>query len=339
MLFAGFPTLAGTLRVATYNTDLSRKGPGLLLRDILSGKDAQIGAVIQVLVRLDADEQLGEAGAAYPYRFALRPNTGMATGLDMDRNGRTGDPRDAQGFGYFSGQDGMAILSRLPFNTAAVRDFSGFLWRDLPQALLPDDMTIAARAVQRLSTTGHWQVPVILPDNTDLTLLFWHATPPVFDGPEDRNGRRNHDEAAFWLRLLAGDLGFDAPAPPFILLGDGNLDPVRGDGRPGAISALLASPALQDRCRDCRPPGMNRPGRSGSIICCPRPDWASPRRAFCGPARRPGMRNCSPPPRDIFRSGPMLRSRNHRRLQGRSHARSHQVPPHNLLKGRRLKLW
>ena len=266
MLFAGFPTLAGTLRVATYNTDLSRKGPGLLLRDILSGKDAQIGAVIQVLVRLDADvlaltsfdfdynlvalsafaEQLGEAGAAYPYRFALRPNTGMATGLDMDRNGRTGDPRDAQGFGYFSGQDGMDILSRLPFNTAAVRDFSGFLWRDLPQALLPDDMTIAARAVQRLSTTGHWQVPVILPDNTDLTLLFWHATPPVFDGPEDRNGRRNHDEAAFWLRLLAGDLGFDAPAPPFILLGDGNLDPVRGDGRPGAISALLASPALQD---------------------------------------------------------------------------------------------
>jgi len=237
-----------------------------LLRDILSGKDAQVGAVIRVLARLDADvlaltsfdfdhnltalsafaDQLGLAGVEYPYRFALRPNTGMATGLDLDHNGRTGEPRDAQGFGYFSGQDGMAVLSRLPINLGGVRDFSVYLWRDLPQALLPDDMTNAARAVQRLSTTGHWQVPLILPDATALTLLFWHATPPVFDGPEDRNGRRNHDEAAFWLHLLAGDLPFAPPASPFILLGDGNLDPDKGDGRTDAITALLTHPALQD---------------------------------------------------------------------------------------------
>jgi hypothetical protein len=261
---ASGPAWPEPLRIATYNTGLSRKGPGLLLRDILTGKDPQVLAVTAVLGRLDADvlaltdfdydydlaalsalaEQLEQAGAPYPYRFALRPNTGLATGLDLDHDGRRGGPRDAMGFGYFSGQGGMAILSRLPVDERKVRDFTGFLWRDLPDALLPEDMTARAHQSQRLSTTGHWEVPLILPDNRRLRLLFWHATPPVFDGPEDRNGRRNHDEAAFWLRLMAGDLPFPPPDPPFVLLGDANLDPVKGDGRPAAITALLSHPDL-----------------------------------------------------------------------------------------------
>ena len=66
-------------------------------------------------------------------------------------------------------------------------------------------------AVQRLATTGFWDVPVETPSG-QLHLLAWHATPPVFDGPEDRNGRRNHDEAAFWRLLLEGAL----PMPPRI---------------------------------------------------------------------------------------------------------------------------
>lgn len=39
------------------------------------------------------EAQLATAGAGYPYLFASRPNTGMATGQDMDGNGRTGEPR------------------------------------------------------------------------------------------------------------------------------------------------------------------------------------------------------------------------------------------------------
>ena len=70
-------------------------------------------------------------------------------------------------------------------------------------------------------------MPLDLPAGGTLRLLAWHATPPVFDGPEDRNGRRNHDEAAFWLRLLDGALPYPAPAAPFVLLGDANLDPAR----------------------------------------------------------------------------------------------------------------
>ena len=46
---------AETLRTATYNTELSRKGPGLLLRDIASGKDPQVIAVLNVIKHAQPD--------------------------------------------------------------------------------------------------------------------------------------------------------------------------------------------------------------------------------------------------------------------------------------------
>ena len=272
------PALAETLRLATWNAGLDRAGPGLLLHDILSDDDAQVAAVVQVIVALDADVLLltgvdydhglvalqaldARLGNGYPTRFALRPNTGMATGLDIDGDGRLGTPRVAQGWGRFSGEGGMAILSRLPVDEPAVRDLSALLWRDLPGAMLPPGFPETHAAVQRLSTTGHWVVPLVLPDGGRLTLLVWHATPPVFDGPEDRNGRRNHDEAALWLRLLEGALG-PVPEAPFVIIGDGNLDPLDGDGRRQAMQALLTHPALQDPA----PRGLHQrtePGHKG----------------------------------------------------------------------------
>jgi hypothetical protein len=265
---------AETLRIATWNVALFRAGPGLLLRDILRDDDAQVGAVVDGIAQLNADvllltaidfdmgqaalaalsARLARAGVKYPYHMALRPNTGVATGLDLDGNGRRGQAGDAQGWGRFAGFAGMAILSRLPIRDDLARDFSDFLWRDLPGAVLPGDLTPEAAAIQRLSTSGHWEVPVVLPDGALLRLLVWYATPPVFDGPEDRNGRRNHDETAFWLRLLDGDLAYTPPAPPFVVLGDANLDPVDGDGRADAILSLLAHPRLQD----IAPRGQNR---------------------------------------------------------------------------------
>ncbi|MEL6597579.1 MAG: endonuclease/exonuclease/phosphatase family protein, partial [Pseudomonadota bacterium] len=38
------PASAETLRIATFNTDLARDGPGLLLRDILKGADDVLSA-------------------------------------------------------------------------------------------------------------------------------------------------------------------------------------------------------------------------------------------------------------------------------------------------------
>lgn len=195
---------------------------------------------------------IATAGRRYDHIFALRPNSGMATGLDLDGDGRLGEPEDAQGFGRFAGERGMAILSRFPVEAGAVHDFSALLWADLPGAILPADMADEVRAAQRLSRVGHWVVPVRVA-GADLHLLVFHATPPVFDGPGDRNGRRNHDEIIFWQRYLDGVFG-PPPNARFVVVGDANLDPVDSDGRKPAIRALLADRRLQD-------PAPRRPGR------------------------------------------------------------------------------
>ena len=247
----GLTAQAAPLRIATYSPDLSRDGPGLLLRDLgLSGKkaDPQIAAVVRVIAEARPDillltdfdwdydgralsafnQLLAQAGLDYPHLFSAQPNSGMATGLDLDGDGRLGDADDAQGFGEFTGQGGMAILSRHPLGP--VTDYSDALWRDQPQNLMPP-MPEAVRAVRRLSSTGHWDA-VVTVAGKPLHLLAMSATPPVFDGPEDLNGRRNHDELAFWLRHL--------PDAPFVLVGNLNMDPNDSEGRPQALAAIMA---------------------------------------------------------------------------------------------------
>lgn len=216
----------------------------------------RLDADILVLTGMDYDpdlqalrlleQRLAGAGMAYPHLFAPRPNSGQPTFLDVDGDGSLNEAEDAQGWGPFPGAGGIAILSRLPLLPDLATDYSAFLWRDLPGNLMPAYTDPDLAAIQRLSSHSHLALPVALPDGTALTLLIWHATPPVFDGPEDRNGRRNHDEAAFWLHLLDGRLPFAPPQPPFVLLGDANLDPLDGDGRPAALQALLSDPQLQD---------------------------------------------------------------------------------------------
>nr|WP_282569286.1 endonuclease/exonuclease/phosphatase family protein [Aliiroseovarius sp. S1339] len=268
-IFAPLAADALDLRIATYNADLSRKGPGLLLRDILANKDEQIAAVLTVIAAAKPDilalqdfdhdlenhalrafqDALAATGHPMPHAFAAAPNAGLITGMDMDGNGRTGEARDAQGYGRFTGQGGMAVLSRYPLGE--VRDFTAFLWQDLPDAIPPTQDSLPfpspeAFAAQRLSSVAHWDVPVHLPDGTVLHLLTFHATTPVFDGDEDRNGRRNHDEIAFWQRYLDNALPVTAPDGPVVIAGDANLDPEDGDGRQQAIRRLLRDPRLQD---------------------------------------------------------------------------------------------
>ncbi len=262
------------IRIATFNTGLSAKGPGLLLRDILKGKNPRIREIVRVIAEASPDAilltnfdwdlenraltalsmRLGDAGIAYPYLFALRPNTGLRSGVDLDGDGRTNGPGDAQGFGRFTGEGGMAILSRLPIRADLAEDHSAFLWKDLPFAEMPRKggrpfPSPEAHAIQRLSSTGHWVVPVVLPEGRLLRLMAFHATPPVFDGPEDLNGLRNADEIRFWRHYLDGRIpgaGNAGASAPFVILGDANLDPADGPGRHEAIRALLSDPRLCD---------------------------------------------------------------------------------------------
>ncbi|MEL7133269.1 MAG: endonuclease/exonuclease/phosphatase family protein, partial [Pseudomonadota bacterium] len=137
--------------------------------------------------------------------------------------------------------------SRLPIDIARVQDLSGLLWTDLPGALLPQINgapfpSAEAQAAQRLSTTGHWIVPIETP-NGPFQLMTFHASPPVFDGPEDRNGKRNHDEIRLWQHVLDGTIG-PAPPGPFVIAGDANLDPADGSGLRRAITDLLSDQRL-----------------------------------------------------------------------------------------------
>lgn len=272
---------ADTLRIATFNAELQREGPGLLLRDILSGEDRKVAAAaglvagvapdILVLTGFDFDHDghalaafadlLASLGPSYPHRFARQPNTGIPTGRDADGDGRVNGPRDAQGYGEFAGQAGMAILSRHPIDARAAQDFSAVLWADLPGALIGDD---PAADLQRLPTTAHWDVPVDLPGGTRVHILAYYATPPVFDGPDDRNGRRNHDETVFWAHYLDDRLPQSGPDGAFVIAGDANLDPTDGDGRGAAMTTLLAHPRVQDP-RPASAEGIARAARDGGV--------------------------------------------------------------------------
>lgn len=266
--------LAFDLTLATFTTQFSHSGPGLLLQHLQKGDEPQVEQDIAAILAMRADvvvltsfdfdydglalaalqKRLADKGLVYADSLGLQPNTGIPTWLDLNHDGALSGPRDAQAYGRFAGQAGMAILSRYPLDRDHIRDFTALLWKDLPDANLPPDMTDDARLLQRLSTSGHYEVPVIYAKGKALRLLVWSATPPVFDGPEDRNGRRNADETALWLHLLDGTLpkiapetgSYAPPTPPFVILGQGNLDPLDGSGLPQTLRALLNNPLLQD---------------------------------------------------------------------------------------------
>lgn len=251
---------------------------------LLTGVDADHGGA--ALDRLA--EALAARGAAYPHRLVPVTNRGVPSGHDLDGDGTPGGPGDAQGHGGFRGAGGLALLSRLPILSTGMRDFSALLWRDLPGATMPQTPggapfpSAAAQAEQRLSSGGHSEVPLALPGGGTLRLLLAHASPPVFDGPEDRNGLRNRDELRFWQLFLGGWAPDGGPGgrAPFVLLGRLNLDPQDGDGHRPAIRSLLDDPRLRDprprRARVPAPQGVNARHRGDPALDTAALDPAGP---------------------------------------------------------------
>lgn len=274
---------------------IQRIRPDILLLNEIDHDDAHPDDLARN-ARLFVEHYLahGEAPLEYAHVFAAPSNTGLLTGLDLDGNGivATAADRgdrvhgdDSFGFGTYPGQYAMAVLSRYPIDTATARTFQRFLWRDLPGHHIPpgyysDD----ALAIFRLSSKSHWDLPVLI-DGDTLHLLASHPTPPVFDGAEDKNGRRNHDEVGFWVRYLDGsDALYDdrgrrgglADGARFVILGDLNAPPDQAaphyDGGP-AIAQLLGDPRIQD------PPGHQ--GRPTAFFDrATRPDYVLPSRGL-----------------------------------------------------------
>jgi hypothetical protein len=200
--------------------------------------------------------QNGAAPIEYPYAFIAPSNTGVATGKDLNNNGvavttpgAPGYGDDAFGFGAFPGQFGMVVYSRYPIAYEEVRTFRLFKWKDMPDNLLPTPFYSADEVeILRLSSKSHWDIPVQIGKKT-VHFLASHPTPPVFDGPEDRNGRRNFDEIRFWADYITprrsryiyddeGRRGGLEPGALFVIAGDQNSDPLDGDSIPGSIQQL-----------------------------------------------------------------------------------------------------
>jgi endonuclease/exonuclease/phosphatase family metal-dependent hydrolase len=216
-------------------------------------------------------EYLSQAGGStepieFKYVFFAPTNTGVPTGKDLDNDGDPNGPGDAYGYGKYPGQYGMALLSRFPIDFDNARTFQKLLWKEMPGNLMPDGndgkpgfYSEDEIEIFRLSSKSHWDVPIRIGDKT-LHALCSHPTPPVFDGPEDWNGRRNFDEIRLFADYITGGEaaayikddsgkagGLDATAS-FVILGDQNSDPVRGDKPygPMAIQLLLTHSRVQD---------------------------------------------------------------------------------------------
>ena len=273
------------VRFATFNASLNRSTEGELVADLSTGEDQQARNVAEIIQRTDPDVLLvnefdyvegGEAAelfrenylevsqngadpVTYPYYYVAPVNTGVPSGHDLDNDGSTTGPGDAHGFGFFPGQYGMVVYSKYPLKTEQVRTFQLFRWEDMPGNRIPEDYyTGEERTDLRLSSKSHWDVPVEVGRRT-VHFLVSHPTPPVFDGPEDRNGTRNADEIRFWADYVRGKrassyiyddqgrTGGLRPGARFVIAGDQNSDPHDGDSIPGAAQQLLDNPRVNDR--------------------------------------------------------------------------------------------
>ncbi|MCC5613838.1 phytase [Nostoc sp. CHAB 5836] len=283
-----------TIRFSQFNASLNRNAESGLVTDLSTQGNAQAKAIAEIIQRNNPDvllinefdyspeavqlfrqnylaiSQNGATPVDYPYFYIASSNTGIASGFDLNNNGTTvttpgavGYGDDALGFGNFPGQFGMLLLSKYPIDTANIRTFQNFLWKDMPNALLPDDPTTPQAndwyseeelAVLRLSSKSHWDVPIQVNGET-IHVLASHPTPPVFDGTEDRNGKRNHDEIRFWADYITpskgnyiyddeGKTGGIASGSSFVIAGDQNADPLDGDSFDNAIRQLLQNPGI-----------------------------------------------------------------------------------------------
>jgi len=275
------------IRFATFNIAMGLGSEGELQQRLSSGQDEalkKVAAVIQkvrpdVLLINEFDHYELDSGLLFIQNYLDKPqygyqainyahaltgavNTGMDSGLDLDGNGKPGDPGDAWGFGRFPGQYGMLVLSRYPMQLQ--RSFRMFRWSDMPDAMKPvnpdgtDWYSESTWKKLRLSSKNHWDIEVTRGD-LSIHFLVSHPTPPVFDGPEDRNGARNHDEIRFWAdyidpqksAYIYDDSGVNGGLPgnaKFVIAGDLNADPVDGDSSSSAILQLLEHPKVNAAC-------------------------------------------------------------------------------------------
>ena len=258
---------------------IQRVNPDILLLNEFDNVDK--GALSNFINKYLAKPQADQAPVFYKYSYRSSVNTGVLLTTDATGDKAISHPSDTHGFGYFPGHFGMALLSKFPIQQSAVRTFQHFLWKDMPGALVPTTPETNTPWYSnevwqqlRLSSKSHWDIPVTINGNT-YHVLASHPTPPVFDGPEDRNGKRNHDEIRFWHDYISGNNadyiyddnkkfgGLNAKSA-FVIMGDQNASANEGDAINSSINGLLTHPLVTDPMPESLGGKLNKPGNSNA---------------------------------------------------------------------------
>ncbi len=234
---------------------IQRINPDIILLNEFDRTDNTQDNLSYFLKHYLAVGQHNQQGISYPHYYQGPVNTGVPI---SDTNTPTSnDPSDNYGYGYFPGHFAMALLSKYPINFEQIRTFQFFKWHHMPNALQPiSEGSNQSWKERRLSSKSHWDIPITV-NKQVIHLLASHPTPPVFDGPDQTNARRNHDEIRFWHDYIDPEKNhyiYDdnqqgsglKNKDVFIILGDLNASNVEGQSKSCAINKLLTDAKIQD---------------------------------------------------------------------------------------------
>lgn len=195
-----------SVRFASFNVSMNRGSEGALAKELSVPGSSQPGKIAQIIQRVNPDvillnefdvdltgqaavdfqkhylgvSQNGETAIRFQHVYVADSNTGLLSGFDLNNNGTTATladkgsftyASDSYGFGQFPGQYGFVIYSKHAIDTANIRTFQRFLWKDMPGNLLTNDpsapaenlsnyYSIAEQNALRLSSKNHVDLPV-----------------------------------------------------------------------------------------------------------------------------------------------------------------------------------
>lgn len=278
----------GSLRVATFDSELSRNAAGDLIRDLSAPGDSQGSAIAETVQRAapevlvlsgfdvdDQDEaaslfatnylavgQQGQQGIDYPYIYSGPVNAGIESGADLDDDGVIGGPGDALGYGDFPGQGGMVVFSTEPIDTENIRTFGELRWSQVANSHLPaEKFTSLEESILPLSSVGHWDVPITVGNRTVHVL----ASAPADPSRSAVDRARNADEIGFWADYVTegdddyitddeGSSGGLSSDHHFVVAGTLGADPDGcTDADPAGIAALLDAERVTDLAPEIEP--------------------------------------------------------------------------------------
>lgn len=253
---------------------------------------------------------------AFQYFANYSTNTGKLSGYDLNNDGTVstqadegsfGYANDSWGFGEYHGKYAFALLSQYEIDHENTRTFQNFKWKDMPGEINPvivdcnnNGLTCgdewysdAAWENYPLSSKNHVDTPILIPQQDGSTetvhLLMSHPTPPIFNNAAMHNTIHNRAEINFWVDYVAGGeqaayiyddkgtTGALAADAKFVVMGDLNADPLKGDGDLTAINALMD----HDKVNRLTTFGSLAPASLGGSEClalgeCKAANWDTP---------------------------------------------------------------